>query len=387
MSDKIAILAFEDGHLFRGISIGHEGISLGEVIFNTAMTGYQEILTDPSYAHQIVTFTCPHIGNTGINTEDMESAKVWLSGLVIRSLALQPSSYRADMSLQDFLKRERVVGIAEIDTRHITSLVRTKGALKAALIAGPQAESMSSEECITLAKDCADLNGTDLACRVTTNSTQTWLEGGWCHGADYQQPQAALQKEKPLVIAYDLGIKHNILRLLVDKGCQVQVVPAATSAEAALAMQPDGIFLSNGPGDPAPCGYVIEATQAFLEAQIPIFGICLGHQILALACGAQTTKMKYGHHGANHPVQDLSNKQVIITSQNHGFTVSPEALPDTLRITHVSLFDQTIQGIAHQTKPAFGFQGHPEASPGPHEASTIFDDFIQSMHTRRNQRS
>lgn len=387
MPAKTAILALEDGHLFRGISIGHEGISLGEIIFNTAMTGYQEILTDPSYAHQIVTFTCPHIGNTGINKEDMESAKVWLGGLVIRSLALQPSNYRAEMSLQDFLKLEQVVGIAEVDTRYIAYLVRTKGALKAALIAGPQAESMPSDECIALAKGCADLSGTDLARIVTTNSTQTWSEGSWHHETGYRQAQAEPQQEEYLVVAYDLGIKRNILRLLADRGCQIRVVPATTSAKAALAMQPDGIFLSNGPGDPAPCEYVIQATRAFLEAQIPIFGICLGHQILALACGAQTTKMKYGHHGANHPVQDLSSKQVIITSQNHGFTVSPEALPDILKVTHVSLFDQTIQGIAHQTKPAFGFQGHPEASPGPHEASAIFDTFIQSMNTKRHQRN
>lgn len=370
-----ALLALEDGSVFSGISIGHSGTALGEVVFNTAMTGYQEILTDPSYAKQIVTLTCPHIGNTGINKEDMEAKRIWMSGLVIRSLSQTMSNYRSEIALQTFLKQEKLVAAAEIDTRQLASLVRSKGAMSAVLLAGQSALENSKSEAVALAKSFPGLNHLDLTKTVTTEQAYEWHQGSWRHGSGFYQPETS----KFHVVAYDFGIKRNILRLLADKGCHIQVVPAATTAEEALQLKPDGIFLSNGPGDPEPCTEAIAATRTFLARGTPLFGICLGHQILALACRATTEKMKYGHHGANHPVHDLVENRVIITSQNHGFTVSREQLPACLEVTHVSLFDGSIQGISHKERPAFGFQGHPEASPGPHEANTLFDRFIKAM--------
>lgn len=370
-----AILALADGTVLTGVSVGYPATVLGEIVFNTAMTGYQEILTDPSYASQIIILTYPHIGSTGINTEDMESEKAWMNGLVIRHLPLIASNYRSQMSLQDFLHRERKPAIAEVDTRHLASLVRAKGAMGAALIAGPEAADISNEQAVALARGFGGLTGADLARKVSTKTEHEWHQGSW-QQEGFRQPA---QEGTLRVIAYDLGIKRNILRLLVDRGCRVQVVPATTSAKDTLEQSPDGVFLSNGPGDPAACREVIAATKQFIAAGIPLFGICLGHQILALACNAQTLKMKYGHHGANHPVRDLATGKVLITSQNHGFAVSKQGLPETLEVTHLSLFDDTIQGIAHKKVPAFGFQGHPEASPGPQDAGCIFDRFISSM--------
>lgn len=370
-----AMLALADGTVLMGTSIGQEGTALGEVIFNTAMTGYQEILTDPSYAKQIVALTYPHIGNTGVNTEDMESHRVWMEGLVIRNLPLMASNYRSEMPLQTFLQEQGTIAAADIDTRHLATLVRTQGAMGAVLIAGSNATGIAKAKAVAMAKEFTGLQGMNLAQEVSTDSISEWRQGSWRYGSGFQQPQ----NPKWRVVAYDLGIKRNILRLLADRGCQIQIVPAATSAQEALRLTPDGIFLSNGPGDPAACTSTIAAVREFLNQGIPLFGICLGHQILALACDAQTIKMKYGHHGANHPVKDMCTGAVLITSQNHGFAVSAEHLPAHLEVTHVSLFDDSIQGIAHKTVPAFGFQGHPEGSPGPHDARHMFDRFIAAM--------
>ncbi len=371
----MALLVLEDGTVFQGISIGSDGMALGEVVFNTAMTGYQEILTDPSYSQQIVTLTYPHIGNTGTNLEDEESPLVHAQGLVIRDLPLVTSNFRSQQSLGDYLKSKNILGIAEIDTRKLTRLLREKGTQKACLLAG---DNLDAKAGLAAAKGFSGLTGLDLAKEVTTQEIYAWKQGSWTleHGLAKERDDADLPYH---VVAYDFGVKQNILRMLVDRGCRLTVVPAKTSAEAVLGLKPDGVFLSNGPGDPAPCTYAIEATKVFLEKNMPLFGICLGHQILALASGAKTVKMKFGHHGANHPVKDLTTNKVMITSQNHGFAVDEMSLPTSLSVTHKSLFDGSLQGIHHKEKPAFSFQGHPEASPGPHEAASLFDHFIELM--------
>ena len=366
-----ALLALEDGSLFRGTSIGIEGQSVGEVVFNTAMTGYQEILTDPSYARQIVTLTYPQIGNTGANPEDVESDRVWASGLVIRQLPRLASSWRMTMTLPEYLVSENVVAIADVDTRRLTRLIREKGALAGCIIAGDATDA----EAIAAAKAFPGLAGMDLAQVVTRADQADWTESVWDPANGYGQRA----DERFHVVAYDFGVKRNILRLLAARGCRITVVPAQTSAEDALALKPDGIFLSNGPGDPEPCAYAIEAIGTLLDSDLPIFGICLGHQLLALASGAGTMKMPHGHHGANHPVKDLRSEQVIITSQNHGFAVDAESLPNCLETTHVSLFDGTLQGVRRTDRPAFGFQGHPEASPGPQDCEYLFDQFVAMM--------
>jgi len=370
-----AVLALEDGSLFHGTSIGAEGSSVGEVVFNTSMTGYQEILTDPSYAQQIITLTYPHIGNTGTNEEDNESDQVWGKGLIIRDLPLLDSNWRNEQSLSDFLKQRNVVAIADIDTRRLTRLLRDKGPLNGCLLTAASISEDESEAAVQQAKEFPGLKGMDLAKVVTTESTYPWQEGVWELGAGY----APAGEAKFKVVAYDFGVKRNILRMLVARGCDVTVVPAKTPASEVLAMNPDGVFLSNGPGDPEPCDYAIAAIKELLDQDMPLFGICLGCQLLALACGAQTMKMQLGHHGANHPVQDLRSGTVFITSQNHGFAVDADTLPDNLEVTHKSLFDGTLQGIERTDKPAFGFQGHPEASPGPHDVAPLFDHFIELM--------
>ncbi len=372
-----AILALEDGTIFRGLAIGAEGSSVGEVVFNTAMSGYQEILTDPSYARQIVTLTYPHIGNTGTNSEDEESTGIWASGLVIRDLPLLASNYRNEEGLSDYLKRHNIVGIAEIDTRRLTRILREKGAQNGCLMAGT---AIDEEEALALARDFAGLKGMDLAREVTVDEPYDWTEGSWVLGEGHSRPETSRLPYH--VVAYDFGVKRNILRMLVDRGCRLTVVPAQTPAADVLALAPDGIFLSNGPGDPEPCTYAIEAIRAILETDVPVFGICLGHQLLGLASGATTEKMKFGHHGANHPVQNLDDGTVLITSQNHGFAVDEARLPDNLRVTHKSLFDGTLQGIHRTDRPAFSFQGHPEASPGPHDAAPLFDHFIELINAR-----
>jgi carbamoyl-phosphate synthase small subunit len=356
-----AVLALEDGSLFFGKSIGVSGDTIGEVVFNTAMTGYQEILTDPSYSKQIVTLTYPHIGNVGTNAGDEEADGVHASGLVIRDSAMVMSNWRAEMSLHEYLVKNNTVAISDIDTRRLTRLLRDKGAMGGCIMAG---DSIDADKAIASAKSFAGLKGMDLAREVTTAEIYPWTESVW--DLDSNQPAEA-KEAKFHVVAYDYGVKRNILRMLVERGCKVTVVPAKTTANDVLAMQPDGVFLSNGPGDPEPCDYAIEAIQKILQTELPVFGICLGHQLMALACGAKTQKMKFGHHGANHPVQDLSSKKVMITSQNHGFAVDEESLPDNLQATYRSLFDGSLQGIHRTDKPAFGFQGHPEASPGPHD--------------------
>jgi carbamoyl-phosphate synthase small subunit len=376
-----ALLALEDGSVFRGVSIGRDGESVGEVVFNTAMTGYQEILSDPSYARQIVTLTYPHIGSTGCTDEDMESDRVWASGLVIRDLPLRVSNFRSRMSLPAFLEREGVVAIAEVDTRRLTRVIREKGALAGVIIAGADAERVSDGEAAEKARAFPGLEGMDLAKEVTTGERYDWREGVWRLGEGY--PTVTPADDAFRVVAYDFGVKRNILRLLVDRGCAVTVVPAKTPAEEVLAMAPDGVFLSNGPGDPEPCDYAIEAIRAFLAAGMPLFGICLGHQLLGLASGARTVKMSHGHHGANHPVKALATGQVMITSQNHGFAVDGDALGPDLEATHVSLFDGSLQGVRHRSAPAFGFQGHPEASPGPQDAEGLFDQFAALMTAAR----
>ena len=373
-----AILALADGTVFHGVSIGTEGMTTGEVAFNTAMTGYQEILTDPSYCQQIITLTYPHIGNTGANAEDIESGridKVYASGLVIRDLPLMASNWRKTQSLAEFLLAQSVVAIADIDTRKLTRILREQGAQSGCILAGQVDAETAVEEAIARARAFPGLTGMDLAKTVSCQQSYTWNEGEWSLGAGYQ-PQA---DQCFHVAAFDFGIKRNILRKLAQRNCRVTVMPAQTSAEQILALQPDGVFLSNGPGDPEPCDYAIQATRALLEADIPLFGICLGHQLLALASGARTVKMKFGHHGANHPVQDVNSKKVMITSQNHGFAVDVDTLPENARITHVSLFDGSLQGFELADKPAFCFQGHPEASPGPHEADYLFDRFVNMM--------
>ena len=368
---KSALLVLEDGTVFRGTAIGAEGVSVGEVVFNTSMTGYQEILTDPSYAEQMVTLTYPHIGNTGTNDEDEESGKVWAKGLIIRDLPLLASNFRNQRSLSQYLQDHNILGIADIDTRKLTRILREKGAQNGCLMAGDIDEAKALE----LARSFPGLSGMDLAKEVTVKEAYQWTEGSWKLGEGHQ----AAKESKFHVVAYDFGVKRNILRMLADRGCKLTVVPAKTTAAEVLAMNPDGIFLSNGPGDPAPCDYAIKAIEEFLQTDIPVFGICLGHQLLALASGAKTLKMKFGHHGGNHPVQNLDSKKVLITAQNHGFAVDEATLPANLRATHKSLFDGSLQGIHRTDKPAFSFQGHPEASPGPHEASELFDHFIDLM--------
>ncbi|CAH0532700.1 Carbamoyl-phosphate synthase small chain [Vibrio stylophorae] len=377
--NKSALLVLEDGTVFRGTSIGAFGTAVGEVVFNTSMTGYQEILTDPSYSRQIVTLTYPHIGNTGTNTEDEESSAVHAQGLVIRDLPLLASNFRSEQSLSDYLKSHNIVGIADIDTRKLTRVLREKGAQNGCIIAGNQ---LDEGKALELAKAFPGLKGMDLAKEVTTESAYSWTQGSWTLEGGLPAEKSAADMPYH-VVAYDFGAKRNILRMLVDRGCRLTVVPAQTSAEEVLAMNPDGVFLSNGPGDPAPCTYAIEATKVFLEKGLPVFGICLGHQILALASGAQTVKMKFGHHGANHPVKDLDRDVVMITSQNHGFAADEKTLPANLRATHVSLFDGSLQGIHRTDKPAFSFQGHPEASPGPHDAAPLFDHFIELIEQHK----
>jgi len=368
-----AILALADGTTFQGISIGAEGQTIGEVVFNTAMTGYQEILTDPSYSRQIVTLTYPHIGNTGINREDVESAHVHAAGLVIKDLPLMVSNFRSEQNLSDYLKQENVVSIAGIDTRKLTRILREKGAQNGAIVAGRNA---TADEAVNLARSFPGLAGMDLAKVVSAKAAYDWTESEWKLGQGYGK------QENPRfhVVAFDFGVKYNILRMLAERGCKVTVIPARSSAAEALTYKPDGIFLSNGPGDPEPCDYAIAASRELIERGIPTFGICLGHQIMALASGAKTLKMKFGHHGANHPVQDLDSKQVMITSQNHGFAVDAATLPANCRVTHVSLFDGSLQGFARTDRPAFCFQGHPEASPGPHDIAPLFDRFIFLMN-------
>ena len=377
-----ALLALEDGSLFPGVSLGAEGVSAGEVVFNTAMTGYQEILTDPSYAQQIVTLTYPQIGNTGCNAEDSESDRVWAAGLVIRQGTRRVSNFRAEESLEAFLLRQGVVAIADVDTRRLTRHIREQGALSGVIIAGEGARD--GDAAIARARAFPGLKGADLAKVVSRTSQESWAQGVWRLGQGLADHSGA---ERPFkVVAYDFGVKRNILRLLVDRGCDVTVVPAETPAEAVLTMNPDGVFLSNGPGDPEPCSYAIEAIRQFLAVKMPLFGICLGHQLLALASGAQTLKMRLGHHGANHPVKDLKTGRVMITSQNHGFAVDLDSLPPHLEATHLSLFDGTLQGLAHREAPAFGFQGHPEASPGPQDAEGLFDRFTALMTEARRAR-
>ena len=370
---KSAILVLEDGTVFKGTAIGAEGAAVGEVVFNTSMTGYQEILTDPSYAEQIVTLTYPHIGNTGTNSEDEESSTIWAKGLVIRDLPLLASNFRNEQSLSDYLKAKNILGIADIDTRKLTRILREKGAQNGCILAGDFTD-VSAEEAKALAqaKDFPGLKGMDLAKVVSTKEAYQWTEGSWELGKGHITPENA----KFHVVAYDFGAKRNILRMLVDRGCKLTVVPAQTSAEDVLALNPDGIFLSNGPGDPEPCDYAITAIKKFLTTDIPVFGICLGHQLLGLASGAKTIKMKFGHHGGNHPVKDFERNVVMITAQNHGFAVDENNLPENLAVTHTSLFDGSIQGIHRTDKPAFSFQGHPEASPGPADAAPLFDHFI-----------
>ncbi len=369
-----AILALEDGTVFHGTAIGADGSSSGEVVFNTALTGYQEILTDPSYARQIVTLTYPHIGNVGTNPEDEESGQVWAAGLIIRDLPLVASNFRSGQSLDEYLRERNIVGIADIDTRKLTRILRDKGAQNGCLMAGDVDEARALEQ----ARQFPGLKGMDLAKEVSSTETYPWRQSVWQLDAGFSD----LEQPRFKVVAYDYGAKRNILRMLVERGCDLTVVPAQTPASEVLAMNPDGVFLSNGPGDPEPCDYAIAAIREILETDIPVFGICLGHQLLALASGAKTLKMKFGHHGANHPVQDLDAGTVMITSQNHGFAVDEASLPANLRATHRSLFDGSLQGIHRTDKPAFSFQGHPEASPGPHDAAGLFDHFIELMAAR-----
>ena len=379
-----AVLVLADGTVFRGRSIGASGQAtagqtVGEVVFNTAMTGYQEILTDPSYAKQIVTLTYPHIGNYGVNLEDVESGQVYAAGLIIRDLPLIHSNFRSSQSLSEYLVANKVVAIADIDTRKLTRILREKGAQTGAIIAGEADEAKAIAAAMSLIEGFPGLTGMDLAKVVSCSKPYEFTEAEWALGQGFSQPPA----KKFHVVAYDFGVKRNILRMLVSRGCKVTVVPAQTSAAVVLAYQADGVFLSNGPGDPAPCDYAIAAIKTIIDSGIPTFGICLGHQLLALASQAKTHKMKFGHHGANHPVQDIKTKRVYITSQNHGFAVDAASLPSNLKTTHVSLFDGSLQGIARTDKPAFSFQGHPEASPGPTEMSYLFDQFIELMETGR----
>jgi carbamoyl-phosphate synthase small subunit len=372
-----AILVLKDGTVFRGVSIGADGLTVGEVVFNTAMTGYQEILTDPSYCRQIVTLTYPHIGNYGANSEDVESDRIYAAGLVIRDCPVLSSSWRSQWTLPEYLQRENIVAIAEIDTRKLTRMLRDKGAQDGCIMAG----AIDEEAALKAARGFPGLVGMDLAKVVSCKKTYDWSEGTWTLGAGH----AHLGEPKFHVVAYDYGVKRNILRKLVARGCRVTVVPAETPAEEALGLEPHGILLANGPGDPEPCDYAIRAIRTFLGVGVPLFGICLGHQLLGLAVGAKTTKMKFGHHGANHPVQDVETGRVMITSQNHGFAVDPATLPSSARVTHVSLFDGSLQGFALSDRPAFCFQGHPEASPGPHDVDYLFDRFAKLMGEPRER--
>lgn len=377
---KPALLALEDGSVFRGLSIGADGQSVGEVVFNTAMTGYQEILTDPSYAKQLVTLTYPHIGNVGTNPEDEESAHVMAAGLIVRDVPLLASNWRSQETLSEYLVRNDVVGISDIDTRRLTRILREKGAQNGCIVAG---DRIDADAALAQARAFPGLKGMDLAKEVSTKEPYQWHQGTW--DLEHGLPEAPPDVDQQLpwkVVAYDFGVKRNILRMLVDRGCQLHVVPAQTPAAEVLAMQPHGVFLANGPGDPEPCGYAIEAIREIMYTGTPLFGICLGHQLLGLASGGRTAKMKFGHHGANHPVQDLETGRVMISSQNHGFEVDEKSLPDNVRTTHRSLFDQTLQGIHHNEYPAFSFQGHPEASPGPHDVGPLFDHFIELMEQR-----
>ncbi len=375
--NKSAILVLEDGNVFHGKSIGHEGCTVGEVVFNTALTGYQEILTDPSYASQMVTLTYPHIGNVGVTSEDEESDSIFATGLIVKDVPSLHSNWRAEESLPDYLRRKKVVAIADIDTRRLTRILREKGVQRGCICVVEKTDK-EIESALQLAKEFPGLKGNDLAKVVSTKDSYSWNQGTWNLNP---KDNKVLDKSDAefQVVAYDFGIKKNILRMLVDRGCHVTVVPAQTSAEDVLAMNPDGVFLSNGPGDPEPCDYAIQAIQTILEKKLPTFGICLGHQLLGLASGASTVKMKFGHHGANHPVQNLATKKVMITSQNHGFAVDEDSLPDNLETTYRSLFDNSLQGIKRTDCPAYSFQGHPEASPGPHDIAPIFDDFIALM--------
>jgi len=374
-----AILTLADGSIFRGYSIGADGVGVGEVVFNTSMTGYQEILTDPSYNRQIVTLTYPHIGNVGTNPEDAESDRVHAAGLIVRDLPLLASNFRMTQTLPGYLKEQNVVAIAGIDTRRLTRLLREKGAQNGCIMAG----RIDEAEALRQARACPSMAGLDLAQVVSCERSYVWEDGEWALGKGFTRPA-----ETPWhVVAYDYGAKRNILRMLTSRGCRVTVVPAKTPAAEVLAMNPDGVFLSNGPGDPEPCDYAIQAVQEILAARVPTYGICLGHQLLGLASGAKTRKMKFGHHGGNHPVQDIDSGRVLITSQNHGFAVDESTLPDTVRVTHRSLFDGSNQGIARTDCPAFSFQGHPEASPGPHDVAYLFDRFIDMMKARRNANS
>ena len=383
MSAHSALLALEDGSLFWGNSIGVTGTSVGEVVFNTSMTGYQEILTDPSYAKQIITLTYPHIGNTGTNDEDEESARVYASGLVIRDLPVQLSNWRSQGSLQAYLERQNVVAIAGIDTRRLTRILREKGAQNGAIVTALSADNINEPLAVSSAKNFPGLKGMDLAKEVTTDKAYFWNEDCWSLEKGYQVDSS---QQKYSVVAHDFGVKRNILRILHSLGCEIEVVPATTPAKEVLNKQPDGVFLSNGPGDPEPCEYAIEAIREIIEKGVPTFGICLGHQLLGLACGARTAKMKFGHHGANHPVQDLASGAVMISSQNHGFSVDQASLPDCLQATHRSLFDQSLQGIRHTNKPAYSFQGHPEASPGPQDVKPLFEQFIEMMERYKTAR-
>lgn len=374
-----AILALEDGSLFKGVAIGADGQSSGEVVFNTSMTGYQEILTDPSYCRQIVTLTYPHIGNVGVNQEDEESSDTWVSGLVIRDLPLLASNFRCEKTLEEYLKEKNIVGIADIDTRRLTRILREKGSLNGCIVAGGD---INEDAALEAARSFPGLKGMDLAKEVTVTEKYEWRSSTWELGKGHVEKS---DDELPHhVVAYDFGVKRNILRMLVERGCRLTVVPAQTPAAEVLAMNPDGVFLSNGPGDPEPCDYAIEAIKAICETDLPVFGICLGHQLLALASGAKTVKMKFGHHGANHPVQDLDGKQVMITSQNHGFAVDEDNLPGNIRATHKSLFDGSLQGIERTDRSAFSFQGHPEASPGPRDVAPLFDRFISEIEKHKN---
>ncbi|MBE2896980.1 glutamine-hydrolyzing carbamoyl-phosphate synthase small subunit [Pasteurellaceae bacterium HPA106] len=373
---KPAILVLADGTVFHGTAIGHLGVSVGEVVFNTAMTGYQEILTDPSYTKQLVTLTYPHIGNTGTNDEDTESNQVYASGLIIRDLPLTHSNFRATQSLSEYLQANKVVAIADIDTRALTRKLRDKGAQAGCIMTC----DIDGQKALELAKAFGSMAGKDLAKEVSCAKPYEWTQGQWALGQGFKQPLGAQFH----VVAYDFGVKHNILRMLAERGCRITVVPAQTPAQTVLAYNPDGIFLSNGPGDPEPCDYAIENIKTLLHSKKPLFGICLGHQLLALAMGGKTRKMTFGHHGANHPVQDLDSQQVFISSQNHGFEVDETSLPENVRITHRSLFDNSVQGLALTTQSAFSFQGHPEASPGPHDLGGLFDKFIHEMDRLRH---
>lgn len=377
-----ALLALEDGSLFWGRSIGSAGRSVGEVVFNTAMTGYQEILTDPSYARQLVTLTYPHIGNVGVNAEDEESDKIQCAGLIIRDLPLRPSNFRSEQSLDDYLSEQGIVAIADIDTRRLTRILRAKGAQSGCLLAGEQIDEQAA---LDAARAFPGLKGMDLAREVTTHRPYEWAQGSWTLEAGLPGAAHPIEENLPYhVVAYDYGVKRNILRMLVDRGCRLTVVPAQTPASEVMKLNPDGVFLSNGPGDPEPCDYAIEAIREIVDSGVAVFGICLGHQLLSLASGAQTVKMKFGHHGANHPVQDLDSAEVMITSQNHGFAVDEQNMPANLYATHRSLFDGSLQGVHRTDRPAFSFQGHPEASPGPHDVAPLFDHFIELIEAVRS---